>query len=556
MGDEEEVKTKQSNGTMEANGHVPNRKSDKRRSTKTVTIRLRSRVYIQTMSLLLCTVWFLLECLLCYAVIVVLLTPLLPFIAVFYMLKTAERLTVKITSNGIRLTAMDALWQQTCDKNRLVINALICVENRGIFDEGVKSFRQIILERMVNATNSKGELLYPRSRCCIQPGWFQYFFQEDPSFRIENHVFKWEGDVPRSKDELAAVVSKLSNEALPEGRPPWYFCCIPTNFGDNDMAVLCRIKHSFADGTSLIKFVNFHLSDAGTPQNLIKKFSSKGRSLLLAKALLIVPRYCLKLLLSLADRSILHGPNLSGVKKVAWHEAFELKLIKEIKTATGTTVNDVLMSCLSLAVRRYFQRKGVENPDDLIASVPVDVRSPASLMNCSFENKFSLVFPKLALATGDVLKQLYETKARMDQTKVSGAPLASAAVIFLGLELLPECVISKLYRFISQKSSCVISNVPGPQQLFSLQGCHVKYMVFWPPQKDNIGVGLSIYSYAGQVIVGVQGDVSVLSDPEIVVEEFGNAVNEMARRVLHADKPISNGSFPGPKGDANSACSH
>ena len=51
----------------------------------------------------------------------------------------------------------------------------------------------------------------------------------------------------------------------------------------------------------------------------------------------------------------------------------------------------------------------------------------------------------------------------------------------------------------------------------------MKYLVFFPPHKDHLGVGLSVFSYAGQVFFGVQGDDSVLPDPEIIAEEFGNA---------------------------------
>ena len=291
----------------------------------------------------LSTSLFVIECLLCYAILLVVLIPLFPFIVTFYMLKMAERVIVKATSGELHLPGMDAVHATDEEANRHDIKALLCFENRGNTEERVNAIRRSVLDRMVNATNDTGELLFPRTRCHIRPGWFQYFFQEDQSFEIENHVFKWEGDVPRSKDELTAIISKLSNVSLPEGRSPWYFCCIPTNFGDNDLAVLFKMNHTVADGISLVRFLTQKLTDTTNIPPLTsqsKKFneSPTSRRLLLAKAALITPRYLFQLMLSFADRSILHGPNLSGVKKVAWHEAFELKLIKDIKTATGTTV--------------------------------------------------------------------------------------------------------------------------------------------------------------------------------------------------------------------------
>lgn len=517
--------------TKEANGYVPKKtakKSAARRKTDLGTV----------FSLLWCS-WFVLECLLYYVgVIFVVVIPLFPVLAVFFLLKMVERVVVKLTRGETALSGQDAAWQQTRDENRLAINGVVYAERKNSFEDAMKDFRLAILERMVNAKKPNGELLYPRIRCCIRPGFFQYFFQEDKSFRIENHVFKWEGEVPSSKEELASITSKLSNEAFPKGVSPWYFCCVPINYGDQGFAAVFRMSHSLADGVALTKFLVNQLPDKSTPQKEPVKFTaSTSKALLLAKAALIIPRFFIKLFLSFADRSILHGPKISGAKKVAWHEGFEFELVKQIKTATGTTVNDVLMSCLSRAIRRYFQRKGVENPPDFTASVPVDIRlSTASKKDLSFQNKFSLVFLKLAAATEDVLEQLYETKARMDECKFSGEYLAMAAMIILTNELTPEFVVRNISDFIAQKTSCVLSNVPGPQNFLMVNGQRVKYMAFWPPQRHNIAVGLSIYSYAGQVIVGVQSDASLLPDPEIIIEEFGNALKDLAGRVLHSNE--------------------
>lgn len=540
-GDRTAVKNGICNG--EVNGNSANMEANGYASKKTAKKpAARGKTRLGMMFSLLWLAWFLVECVLGYIVVLfILVPPLVPLVVVYFLLKMLERVVVKMTTGEIALSGQDALWQQTSDENRLIINGLVYAENKSNFDDALNDFRQVVLERLVNAKKPNGELIYPRARCCIRPGFFQYFFQEDKSFRIENHVFKWEGEVPSSKEELASIVSKLSNEAFPKGQSPWYFCCVPTNFGDQEFASVFRMSHSIADGVALSRFLINQLPDQTTPQMEPQKFSSTGRALLLAKALLITPSFLIKLLLSFADQNILHGPKISGVKKVVWHEGFELKLIKEIKTVTGTTVNDVLMSCLSRAIRRYFQRKGVDSPPDFAASIPVDVRlSAASKKELSFENKFSLIFLKLATATEGVLEQMYETKARMDEMKVSGEALASAGLMILTNELCPEFVIRIMNTFITQKASCVLSNVPGPQYFLTVSGQRVKYMIFWPPQRNNIGLGLSIFTYAGQVIVGVQSDVTVLPDPEIITEEFGNAVNEMAKCVLHSDG-ISNG---------------
>ncbi|XP_068675173.1 putative diacyglycerol O-acyltransferase MT1809 [Montipora foliosa] len=478
------------------------------------------------------TAWFIAQCLLSYQiffVILVLLAPLLQLFALFYILKVAERVIVKMALGERHLSGMDDLWVPQ-ERETYYINAVFCFEHKGSVEEEIEIFRQAIWERLVNAKKANGELLYYRTRCSVRSGWFQYFFREDRSFKIENHVLKWEGEVPRSKEELEAIVSKLSMQPLPERRSPWCIVCIPTNFGSNDIFLMMRISHALSDGISNMKFLIYQFPDEVIPQKETATSSTMKRSLSLAKAMFIAPRYVLKLLFTSADRSLMHGPNLSGVKKIVWSEALGLQLIKNIKSATGTTVNDVFMACMTMALRKYFQRKGVENPTDLTASIAVDVRPPSKELH--FDNHATLVFLKMAVATGGILEPLHETQARMNELKQSGVPLISLGMLSISQEMCPRFLSTHLNTFITNKPSCVLSNLPGPQHMFTVKGRHMKYVMFFPPHKDNVGVILSILSYAGKVIVGVHGDAAVLPDPEIIVEEFGNAVNEMAKCVL------------------------
>ena len=279
-----------------------------------------------------------------------------------------------------------------------------------------------------------------------------------------------------------------------------------------------------------MKFLIYQFPDEVIPQEETQNFATINRSLFLAKAMFIAPRFLLKLLFTSADRSLIHGPNLSGVKKIVRSEALDLQLIKNIKLATGTTVNDVLMACMTIALRKYFQRKGVDNPDDLTAVVAVDIRPPSKELH--FDNYVSVVLPKMAVATDGMREQLYETRARMNEVKGSGAPLVTGGLQIISHETCPMFWTTYCDANTIKKSSCIFSNLRGPQHMYTVKGSRMKYGTFFLPHIENIGVALSILSYAGKVIVGVHGDTAVLPDPEILVEEFGKAVNEMAKCVV------------------------
>ena len=539
MADDTVVNVEDCKGNVNANpAEQKQKKSVGTRSSSTA----KRKSCIEVTSSFLRNVWFTTQCILCHVLLLVVTIPLAPLMMLFYLLKATERFIVKMRSGKIALSPLDAMWApRNADDKQLIISSLICFENDGNFEEGVQRIRHAMLERLVDARKDFGVLLYPRARCYIRPGLFQFFFEEDQSFSIDNHVFTWKGKVPRSKDELSEVVSTIINEPLAEDRPLWYCCCIQTNFGNNDLALVFRIHHSLADGISLIQFLIHQLSDKLTLQGSPQSYSSTDRFLLLAKAALIAPRYLLKLQFKSTDSNLLHGPDLKGEKKVAWSDPIDLKLIKEIKAASGTTVNDVLMSCLSLAVRRYLQRKGVEDPSDITAAVPVDVRASVLSEKLAMDNKFAFIFPRLAVGTEGVLSQLYETKARMDKAKTSGEPIASAAVFSISTELNPDCLTSKSNAKLGRKPTCILSNVRGPQKMLSVRGSRVKYVVFWPPHKENLGTALSIFTYSGKVFVGVQGDVAVLSDPELIVEEFEKAVNEMTKSFLETTGFVNEG---------------
>ena len=532
------VNVEDPSGYIDANSSKTEFKEDIHLNSKTAT---RRKTCIEYISSFASSVWFITQCILCHVLMLVFTLPMVPFMVLFYLLKTAERVIVTKTSNKMPLAPMDAMWVTKTGGEQMLINTLICFENKGTFEEGLQRIRDAIVERLVDAKRDLGAPLYPRVRCLIRPGYFQYFFEEDQSFAIDNHVFPWKGKIPSSKDELAAIASALINEPLPEGQSPWCCCCIPTKFDNNDFAVLFRVHHAIADGVSLIRFLIHQLPDKATIQRGLQNYSSSGRFFLLLKAALIAPRHLFKLQFKSADSNLLHGPELNGERRIAWNEPIDLKLIKDIKNATGTTVNDVLMTCLSLALRRYFQRKGVENPDDFSAIVPVDVRASATSQKLDLENRFSFVFPKLPVATEGVFNQLYETKARMDKAKISGAPLASSKITAFSAAVSPQFMNDRFNSMVSRKLSSVVSNVRGPQEMLSVRGSRVKFLVFWPPQKENTGVLVSIFTYSGKVFVGIQGNTTVLPDPEVLVQEFGNSVWEMTKCTLQTTGFVNGG---------------
>ena len=69
----------------------------------------------------------------------------------------------------------------------------------------------------------------------------------------------------------------------------------------------------------------------------------------------------------------------------------------------------------------------------------------------------------------------------------------------------------------------------GPSEVLYYAGAPMRQMIFWVPTPGHLGLGLSIYSYAGKVSVGFATDACLVPDPEKLVDGFQAELAEMER---------------------------
>jgi hypothetical protein len=53
--------------------------------------------------------------------------------------------------------------------------------------------------------------------------------------------------------------------------------------------------------------------------------------------------------------------------------------------------------------------------------------------------------------------------------------------------------------------------------------------MFWVPQAGKLGLGVSLFSYAGQVTVGVAADAGLIAEPDALVDGFHRELAALAR---------------------------
>jgi hypothetical protein len=89
----------------------------------------------------------------------------------------------------------------------------------------------------------------------------------------------------------------------------------------------------------------------------------------------------------------------------------------------------------------------------------------------------------------------------------------------------------------ARKATAVMTNVPGPREPLKFCGRTVEQVMFWVPQSGDIGMGVSILSYAGGVQFGLITDARMCPDPQAIVERFGPEFDKLLWLALMAPWP-------------------
>jgi diacylglycerol O-acyltransferase len=443
--------------------------------------------------------------------------------------------------------------------NLMLIVGVVVFETRVDF----RRFRKTIADRF---------LAFPRFRCRARDDAMAPEWEMDPEFDLDHHVIRASLPAPAGQTELEELVSRLAGTDLDRGRPMWQFHFVD-NFQGRSAAIL-RVHHCYADGIAMIR-VLLTLTDVdarsnrerrpprakavrGTPDppSPLVQLGVPGATLLqeawaagtewLGRAAELgrdpelageIAKHALGVATELARVALLpddpatrlKGP-LGARKIAAWAEPLPLAEVKCVARALGCSVNDLLMSTAAGALGAYLRERG-DFTDGLAirAAVPVNLRKPgepATLGNC-----FGLVFLELPIGIRDPLSRLEVVQASMSALKRSYQPMLTLGLM-AALGRLPGTVESAAIDLLSAKASAVATNVPGPREPLYLAGGRIARLIFWVPQSGDIGLGISILSYAGQVQFGLIADALRMPDPAEVVARFRTEFEQVVLAAL------------------------
>lgn len=225
----------------------------------------------------------------------------------------------------------------------------------------------------------------------------------------------------------------------------------------------------------------------------------------------------------------------SGSRKIIEFPNMSLVDIKALKNRADCTVNDVLLSVTSGAIRRYcVARDDPEiNKDGLLMrsltafSLPRKNTTLTDHRNALY-NKFTLVSSRVCLEDVSAMQRLAATSATMTALKGSWKAFLTFHISDKLMPYLPfKASIDALYGTFS-RHSMVFSNVPGPQMRCFLAGQEVKSMGMLFP---NLIPQVGIMSFNGCVTMNMTVDDEVITQPTLLIDAFQEEYQALAKEL-------------------------
>jgi diacylglycerol O-acyltransferase / wax synthase len=444
----------------------------------------------------------------------------------------------------------------------------------------IMTFNEPIAFDRLRETIEVGMLRFSRFRQCAvnteQPGVTPHW-EYDKSFDIRSHIHLVALPEPGDQNALQAYVSDLMSTPLDKSRPLWQMHLVE-HFG-NGCAVIGRFHHCIADGIALIHVLlsmttflpdaeiapldTNHRRRAGPLDAMLKPATAAINTTLKTTEtlwhegmeMLANPAHALdlvqlgtgsasalgKLLTMPPDPQTPFKGKLGVQKCAAWSQPIPLADVKAIGHFIRGTINDILLTAMTGALRRYLlERESELDSISIRAVVPVNLRPLEQAARLG--NHFGLIFLDLPVGAADPLDRLIKLQESMDSIKSSPEAIVVFGILN-AIGVVPQEVEKQAVKMFGSKATTVMTNVPGPRQTIYFAGKPVNTLMFWVPQSGRLGIGISIISYDSKVWLGVAVDAGLIPDPDRIIEGFHAEfvmLQEMVRRADHSQRRSNN----------------
>lgn len=382
---------------------------------------------------------------------------------------------------------------------------------------------------------------------------------DDTDYQIEHHVQAATVAAPGGPRELDELAAQLLQTDLPPEHSPWRLWTV-TGVADGGGALISVFHHSLIDGLAGFRLLEHVLRAPGpapvaappdqaepAPPARRPGRLAAARGKLAALRQLVAPHNVAALARLLveglrpASEIGLNPRHIGPLRAVASH-AVPLAMVQDIAHRSGATTNDVVLTAVSGALRRYLARRDLDPAQlhDVRAMVPVSrhaktAREPEG-------NRVVLLLVPLAVDEADPIARLGRIAAATRQLKAGHSAGGGDLLVALSEITTPAMLVGVLRLSLRLRGfNVIVTNIPGPTVPLSLLGARLARITpivnLWPRQ----AVGIAVASYAGQLVFGLQADRRVVADIDRLRDDLAAALDALreAAPAVTAAPPLS-----------------
>jgi diacylglycerol O-acyltransferase len=429
---------------------------------------------------------------------------------------------------------------------------------------GRLSFRElknVIASRLHLVPRFRQKVVFPPIRVA-RPVWI-----DDQGFDLAFHVRRAALPSPGGRPELVNSIQRVISRPLDRSKPLWELYLIE-GMEDGLISVLTKVHHAMIDGLAAIDIATALFDFSPVPRILESPEwtpePEPDRAMLAQEAVLDSLFHPLEIVATVAGR-VLGAPGvaasdvrttLAGLRqlvgggvlappspfnrRIGPNRRFAMvdapvQTLKDVKSAFGTTVNDVVLAAVAGGVNHLFRRRGEPTKGRVQrAMVPVSVRTRDQ--RSAMGNRISSIFVDLPVGPMGAKRRLREIAEKTRYLKSSKEAVGAEFLINIG-SWAPPTIHAMAARTASRSRfiNLVASNVPGPQVPMYIAGARLLAQYPIMPLAENMGLSIAVTSLAGTMAFGITADWDTLPDIEVLAEGIDLTISEL-RKAAEGDR--------------------
>ncbi|MGH2967585.1 MAG: WS/DGAT/MGAT family O-acyltransferase, partial [Solirubrobacteraceae bacterium] len=456
-------------------------------------------------------------------------------------------------AHGDRLTAVDASFlAQEGESSHMHVGAVLIFEGP---PPDYEAFCDQIRSRLHLVPRYRQKLAFPPLETG-RPLWV-----DDRNFNLLYHVRHTALPSPGCEEQLRALAARVHSQRLDRSKPLWETWLVQ-GLDENRFALISKTHHALVDGIAGVDLATV-LFDAepvpkpaaseGEPWTPSPEPSGAQLAARGIRGLVRTPFDLTARALSAATKPTrtleVAREAIEGVGEVAWaglnpapetplnvaigpHRRVvlvrnELADFKLVKDRLGGTVNDVVLTVVAGALRKWLRTRGVRTEGiELRALVPVSIRGQDERHQLG--NRIAAMRGPLPVYVEDPVARLAVVREAMNGLKESKQ--AVGAEVLAGVQsFAPPTVLAQASRinFSTRLFNLIVTNVPGPQFPLYLLGRELLdiFPIAFLPRDHALAV--AIMSYNGGIDFGLLGDYDAMPDLEQLGGDLDAALAEL-----------------------------